>query len=335
MIKGHGDDLYRYNGNITYNFSSNVYYRGCPPALLKIISSAVQEIQHYPSPAANELNKAAAEKFQLPANYFLFTNGATEAFYLVAQLFAGCLAAIVAPTFSEYEDACKIFGLNYRLVNLSSLVPGKFQLVFLCNPNNPDGRIIPTRELVQLVKEAPETTFVVDEAYLEFTDELTSLIPQVKELNNLVVVRSLTKTFTVPGIRLGYLVASPIVVQQLLQIKMPWSVNALAIRAGLALFENYGQWQFNVKELLAETRKFIDQLSSVKWLTVQPTHTSYFLVKLHNKSAAELKNYLAKEKGILIRDATNFNGLNGECIRLATQSPEANKALVNALQRWI
>ncbi|MEM9142772.1 MAG: aminotransferase class I/II-fold pyridoxal phosphate-dependent enzyme, partial [Bacteroidota bacterium] len=137
MIYGHGDDLHRYDGKIRHNFSSNVYYKGCPPALLANISSVAHTIQNYPSPAAEELSEAASRKFQLPKSHFLFTNGATEAFYLIAQWFSGKSAAIVAPTFSEYGDACEIHGLDYDLVDKKKLSPKNYQLVFICNPNNP------------------------------------------------------------------------------------------------------------------------------------------------------------------------------------------------------
>ncbi len=334
MISGHGDDRYRYEVEIKHNFSSNVYYQGCPPALLTMISDVIHNIENYPSPAAEELNEAAARKFQLNPNQFLFTNGATEAFYLIAQLFSGTSAAILAPTFSEYEDACRIHGVNFEIVTRAALKPGNHELVIICNPNNPNGSFFPTKELVELIGNTPDTTFVIDEAYIEFTVQVTSIMPFVNQFNNLIVVRSLTKTFAIPGLRLGYLVSSSTVVQQLLANKMPWSVNALAIKAGLEIFEHYDQWHFDVHQLLAETREFVSMLSTISWLKVKRSHTSYFLVELLERKASDLKDYLAIEHGILIRDATNFKLLDGENIRLATQSPEANASLIKALQSW-
>ncbi|MEM6815163.1 MAG: threonine-phosphate decarboxylase [Bacteroidota bacterium] len=334
MINGHGDDLYRYSGKIKYNFSSNVYYKGCPPELLAEISSAVCTIQSYPSPAAEELNEAASKKFRLNRNHFLFTNGATEAFYLIAHLFSGASAAIVAPTFSEYEDACKIHGLSYQLIEKASPTSTDYQLIFICNPNNPDGSTIPTEALTRLIEGAPSTVFVIDEAYIEFTSQLQSVAHLVKHLDNLIVVRSLTKTFAIPGIRLGYVIASLSTIKQLLSKKMPWNVNALAIQAGLQVFKHYNRWLFNVEELFEETRKFIQELSLINWVKVKPSHTSYFLAELKKGTASALKDYLAIQHGILIRDATNFKRLDGEYIRLATQSPAANASLIKALQHW-
>ncbi|WP_299530224.1 aminotransferase class I/II-fold pyridoxal phosphate-dependent enzyme [Ulvibacterium sp.] len=334
MIYGHGDDLYRYNGKIKHNFSSNVYYKGCPLELLTKISSALSILENYPSPTAAELNEMAARKFRLHKDQFLFTNGATEAFYLIAHLFSGASAAIVAPTFSEYENACKIHGLDYHLVDKTRFNPNDYQVVFICNPNNPDGTFFSAEVLTQLIEEAPDTTFVIDEAYIEFTDQIESLGPLVKGLNNLIVVRSLTKTFAVPGIRLGYIISCSRIIEQLLSKKMPWSVNALAIQTGLQVFEHYDRWLFNIEELLQATREFIRELSAIPWLQVKPTYTTYFLVELKKGTASALKEFLATQHGILIRDATNFQRLHGEHIRLSTQSPGANAALIKALRLW-
>ncbi len=334
MIYGHGDDLHLYNGKIKYNFSSNVYYKGCPPELLEEISNATFTIQNYPSPAAKELNKAAANKFELNQNHFLFTNGATEAFYLIAHMLSGKSAAIVAPTFSEYEDACKIYGLAYRLIDNTMVHPEQYQVVFICNPNNPDGTIIPIKRLKKIIEEAPNTIFVIDEAYIEFNNQMESIIPLINRLKNLIVVRSLTKTFAIPGIRLGYIVASSHIIDQLLEKKIPWSVNALAIQAGLQIFKHYDQWLFDVDKLLEETKYFINELSKINWLEVKHSYTSYFLVELKKGTASSLKEYLATQHNILIRDATNFRCLEGEYIRLATQDRSTNIRLINALKHW-
>jgi len=334
MIDGHGDDLHRYPEKVIHNFSSNIYYKGCPADLLEELKQATQTIQNYPSPAAGELSSAASRRFGLPSDCFLFTNGATEAFYLIAHHFSGKKAAIAAPTFSEYEDACKAHGITFDLIDQEVFNASDYELVFLCNPNNPDGSILSPARLATMIEGTPATTFVIDEAYIEFTNHTSSMLPRIEKFPNLIVVRSLTKTFAVPGIRLGYLVASSKLVQQLLAKKMPWSVNALAIRAGLMLFEHYDEWLFNVEELLDETRDFIQALSAIDWLKVSPTNTSYFLVKLNQGTAKELKHYLVSQHGILIRDATNFHGLEGQYIRLSTQHPEANNTLIEALKQW-
>ena len=149
------------------------------------------------------------------------------------------------------------------------------------------------------------------------------------------MVRSLTKTFTIPGLRLGYVVSNSLNITKLLNLKMPWSVNTLAIKAGEFIFNNYKKLQFNASELIEETDSFRKQLTSIKGIKVCESNTSYFLVELLNTSAKELKEYLIVHHQILIRDATNFNKLEGQYIRLSTQSKEANNILIKALKEWM
>lgn len=335
MLDGHGDDLHLIKGIIKHNFSSNVYYKGCPKDLLNNISKRVHEIQSYPSPAASELNELAAKKFNLNSNQFLFANGATEAFYLIGQLFSDKTAIIIAPTFSEYEDACKSFNINYRLIPRTELKNINTDLVFICNPNNPDGNIFSSEELELLFQQNPKTTFVIDEAYIEFTNKIASIVYLTGKYQNLIIVRSLTKTFTIPGLRLGYVVSNTTIISKLLNLKMPWSVNLLAIKAGEYIFNNYETLQFNIDELIEETINFQRLLSSVKGIKINNSNTSYFLVQLLHKSAKELKEHLITEHQILIRDATNFKELEGEYIRLSTQNTIANQALISALKGWM
>lgn len=335
MLNGHGDDLHLIEGEIKHNFSSNVYYKGCPKALLNEVSKNIHQIESYPSPIANELNILAAKKFRLGSNQFLFTNGATEAFYLIAQLFSDKKAAIIAPTFAEYEDSCKIFNLDYKLISRTEIKETKADLIYICNPNNPTGDIFSNDQLELLFQQNPETTFIIDEAYIEFTDKLTSIVSLTKTYTNLIIVRSLTKTFTIPGLRLGYVISASSNIKKLLELKMPWSVNTLAIKAGEYIFNNYKNIQFNASELIAETNSFKKQLATLKGIRVCDSNTSYFLVELLHHSAKELKEYLIVNHQILVRDATNFNKLEGEYIRVATQSKDANSILIKALKEWI
>lgn len=334
MLEGHGDDLHGVKGKIRYNFSSNVYYKGPDSRLLNFLSGEMKAIENYPSPSADELNPLAADKYGLHPRQFLFTNGATEAFYLLARAFQNQTAAIVSPSFAEYEDACKFSNIDISHVKRDEAGNRKTDLMFLCNPNNPDGKVFSAEFLQSLIERNPGTHFVIDEAYMEFTLSTQSVMTLTGTYENLSVVRSLTKTFAIPGLRLGYIVSGQKTISKLMGFKMPWSVNALAIKAGRFIFEHYDQLYFSPEGLLQETSQFMQQLAEVEWLSPIPSETSYFLVKLHKGKAAGLKKHLIEQYGILIRDATNFRGLDGEHIRLSTQAPEANSALLNALKNW-
>lgn len=336
MINGHGDDLHQFDCEIKYNFSSNVYYKGCSPLLLKELESNVVQIQNYPSPAATELNVLAAKYFDLNENQFLFSNGATEAFYLIAQCFQHKKAVIVGPTFAEYEDACKINKLEHRFISREAIFNTNFEdnLVFICNPNNPDGKIVSLLEVESLLESFPKAQFIIDEAYYEFTNAMDSVLPLVNKYSNIAIVRSLTKTFAMPGLRLGYVISNKNFINNLFKLKMPWSVNSLAITSGEFIFNNYKDLSFDIDILLEETAVFKNEIDSIDYLNVVLGYTTYFLVELQKGTASELKKYLIENHQILVRDATNFTGLKGECIRLAVQSSTKNSVLIKALKEW-
>ncbi len=336
MINGHGDDLYQYKNKIEHNFSSNVYYKGCPTSLINKLQNALSHIENYPSPLASELNLLAAEYFQLDESQFLFTNGATESFYLIAQNNVGKTATIVRPTFSEYEDACNINKVETHYIGWDEIENAQFNtnLAFICNPNNPNGFTLSTSRIERFLKDFPNTHFIIDEAYIEFTDKIESALPLIKDYKNLSIVRSLTKTFAIPGLRLGYLVSNTEYITELLKLKMPWTVNSIAIEAGKFIFNNYQSLSFDASVLLEETKNFKTAIDNINYLEVIPGSTTYFLVQLNKGTATLLKEYLIESHNILIRDATNFNGLEGENIRLAVQTKETNQVLIKALQQW-
>jgi len=336
MLDGHGDDLYKYQGQIKHNFSSNVYYQGCPKPLLDTLADSIHNIENYPSPSAQELNTLAAAKFDLSPNQFLFTNGATEAFYMIAQKHYGTSATIVGPTFSEYQDACTYSNIDTTFIPYLSVAKHQFNtaLAFICNPNNPDGASLTLTTINHILSNAPNTTFVIDEAYIEFSNSTPTTVGLLADYNNLIIVKSLTKTFCIPGVRLGYIITNTSMIEKLTKFKMPWSVNSIAIAAGQFIFNHYQELLFDVRELIQKTDHFVQSFNQFSWLETQPSHTTFFLVKLSQQKVSDLKDYLVKKHQILVRDATNFIGLEGQYMRVSLQSETANLALIEALKQW-
>ena len=334
MINGHGDDLYQYSTDIRYNFSSNVYFEGCSPLLIEHLKSNLNLIENYPSPIASELTTAASHHHDLPSNHFLFTNGATEAFYLIAKLFENSSATIFHPTFAEYEDSCNIHNIqvtNLPINDLTEIIIST-KLAFICNPNNPDGSVHSVKTITKLLADHPETTFIIDEAYMEFTTATSSCLQLTTKFDNLLITKSLTKTFVIPGLRIGYLVGSPSLISKLLAYKMPWSVNALAIQAGKFIFQHYESLKFDIHTLLAQSKAFQTKLNTLPTIRTIPSHCSYFLIELKHKKARETKEKLVQDHQILVRDASNFRMLGDHFIRVSTQSEVAQTALYHALK---
>ncbi|WP_438710158.1 pyridoxal phosphate-dependent aminotransferase [Aquimarina muelleri] len=336
MIYGHGDDGYRYNIPFKANFSSNIWYEGTSKKILSYLGQQLPLIANYPTPNADVLTQKVAEFHELDAFQVLITNGATEAFYNITSVFWGKKAAIGIPTFSEYEDACKKSALKIRYYDRSEVTNISFNedLVFLCNPNNPNGFSNSVLEIEKMVKNFPNTMFIVDEAYIDFTFKTESCVLLLEKYNNLIIVKSLTKLFSIPGLRLGYILCSKQTGEKLQQSKMPWSVNTMAIEAGKFIFENYKDLHPNMAILLDYCKKLQQQVNTIKGLTVIPSETNYFLAQLEKPNASSLKNYLAHTHHLLIRDASNFRGLDEHYIRIASQDPKKNELLVNALQQW-
>lgn len=337
MLYGHGDDLYKYNTTIKGNFSSNVYHLGTDDRLVTHLQNSLPKIENYPAPNADHLSIDIANHHNLNGSNVLVANGATEAFYTIAQAFKQFHVRIGIPTFMEYESACKSQGVHIEFFQRKDILNQSFveqQLIFLCNPNNPDGYSNSLKEIEQLLKNNPKTTFVIDEAYIDFTTEITSCTELLKQFKNLIIVKSLTKVFAIPGLRLGYILSSEHIIKQLLHYKMPWSVNALAIEVGRFIFKHYDELYPDMNTLISDCKKLQQDIEAIEGFNVTPSHTNYFLVKLKKPKATELKAYLVNEYQLLIRDATNFNGLDAHYIRIACQNNSKNQQLVNALQQW-
>lgn len=337
MIYGHGDDLYAYPQGIHANFSSNVWHQGPHSHLLSSLQQAIPALGSYPDPNGDAIRHQLAQKHGLTPQHFILTNGAVEAFYLIAQAWRQTAATIFTPTFSEYEDAVTLHNISLTFLpeeHISDTLGINTPLAFICNPNNPTGRSIPAGTLTKIIEANPHTVFVVDEAYTDFTAAPQTIIHHVNRLPNLILVRAYTKTFAIPGLRVGYIVSQPATASPVAKFKIPWSVNSLALEACRYILENEEQIRPDVHALLAETRWLAGQINQIPSFEAIPADTPFFLVKLKHGTSTALKQYLAENWHCLVRDAANFRGLNTPCIRLATQSREKNTILLNGLYAW-
>ena len=208
-------------------------------------------------------------------------------------------------------------------------------MIWLCNPNNPTGSVIPKEQLMRAIEENPETVFVIDQSYGFFTKEPLLSAAEAVHYPNVIQIHSMTKRYAMPGLRLGYMTANPALLEKIRAVRMPWSVNALAIEAGLYLCQHPETGPIDLDALLAETQRLRNALNAIPGLTAEPTQTHFFLCHLSQGSAAGLKQWLADKQGILIRDAANFEGLDAGHFRIATQTPKENDLLVAAVRNYL
>ena len=345
MINGHGDDAFHFERPIVANFSSNVYSHVDMEPLKEHLRQQLDRVSHYPEPEPYTLERALAGRLDIHAASVCVTNGATEAIYLTAHAFQDAHSTILGPTFSEYADACRLYGsepgagwypASEHFFASETDTRGALQaMIWLCNPNNPTGGIIPKEQLMKAIEENPETVFVIDQSYGFFTKEELLTAAEAVRYPNVIQLHSMTKRYALPGLRLGYVTANPTLIGRIRAVRMPWSVNALAIEAGLYLCEHPDTGPIDLEALLAETQRLRKALNAISGLTAEATQTHFFLCHLQKGRAADLKRWLAEKQGILIRDASNFEGLDAGHFRIATQTPEENDLLTAAIRHYL
>lgn len=335
MIEGHGDDLYKYGKKIVSNFSSNVYNRIDHSGLYQRLNERLSTICSYPEPMPYSLESEIARRYSLTPRQVCVTNGATEAIYLIAQVFQGRISAVLGPTFSEYADACRVHRHKVKPFYSLDALPEDAELVWICNPNNPTGEVRNKEDLKALVDSHPDKLFIFDQSYEYFTLKSLLGIKEAASFPNVILLHSMTKQYAIPGLRVGYFTASEGLTDDVRCRRMPWSVNSLAIEAAKYLLEEGDGISADIPQLLAERERLTNLLLATGMLEIWPTDTHYMLIKLRMGKAAALKDFLAVNHEILIRDASNFEGLDERFFRIATQTPEENDKLVKAISEWM
>lgn len=334
MIDGHGDDLYRYSGMVHINFSTNIPQNVNHDGLLKYLHECGAVLRNYPEPEPKSVEQHLATVHGLPAENIIVTNGATEAIYLLAHLFAGKKSAIIVPTFREYQDAAGVFAhtISY-LHSMNEIEESDADVVWLCNPNNPTGQIFDRDELLAIIDGCKDKVFIIDQAYALYSVKTVLSVEDVMQRDNVVVLYSLTKQFVIPGLRIGYAIGPVRLFGALRRLRMPWSVNSLAIEAAHYLLDKNDATHIDRQALHEEALRLSDALSA-SGIEVDPTDCNFLLARLPHKTASELKDWMVENYGILIREASNFEGLTPSHFRIAAQSRAENDVFIKAIKEW-
>jgi len=359
----HGGNIYKIfrekNIDKILDYSSNINPYGLPENLKKEIFEKVFVLERYPDPDYIELREKIAEKNNLNIENIIVGNGATEIIFLFMKILSPKKVLIVSPTFGEYERAIKASTLandsleiNYfelkeaenfvlNIKNLETELENNYDLLILCNPNNPTGQFLKLKKLEEILKicEQKNTKLFVDEAFVEFVEdwENESIINSKENKENLFVIRAFTKFFAIPGLRLGYGICfNNNLLKKMLEKKEPWSVNNIADLAGKTVLddENYIQ---KTKEWIKDQKKYMyENLNKIEGLRAYKTEVNFILLKIEDnllEKGLDVKNLRKKmlEKGILIRDASNFIYLNKHYFRLAIKDKLNNEKVIETL----
>jgi threonine-phosphate decarboxylase len=354
MIRGHGGDIYALARNLgcepgdIIDMSSNMNPLGSVPALIEHLRGNLTVLDALPDVDGKGLVEAFARVYGLSSEKVLVGNGTTQ-FIFSAPLALGMKKTVIfCPTYADYADACRTYNvdLNYvRAEDSNHFRPDLGALskslvnadtVFICNPNNPTGNLIERHELINLCKSHPMVRFIIDESYLAFTDEYDNTTMINNDLDNVIVLHSFSKIFCVPGLRLGFMIASPDNSACFKRLYQPWSVNSLAQSAGLFLLNLSPVDDTFIKETQAfvveEHQLFRKRLEDIGTLKLFPSVTSFFLIKIMEKyDATQLCSILAKDR-ILIRNCGNFEGLSDKYVRISLKSPEINAMVAQRLR---
>lgn len=333
------------NENDIIDFSSNVN-----PHIIsdlgKYVLEGLEKSRSYPDINYTNLRNNISDYIKVDSELIIPGNGATEIIYLLMKSIKRRLA-ILNPTFSEYGRGAKLNNLeiidfhlkeeNNFSIDLDEIQKNmdKFDSLFICNPNNPNGKVKDLNELLDLMIEN-DKLLIVDETFMEFVgeEEKYSLINKIEQTSNLFILKAVTKFFGMPGLRLGYGVTSnKQIIKNIYEYKEPWTINSFAENLSNYLFKDK-EYINGSKDYYINERKFIlEELRKISRLKVYDTDTNFVLIKLDDDEANSLKLELFEKYNILIRDASNFIGLDKSYIRVAIKSHNDNKVLIESLRK--
>ncbi len=327
------------------DFSSNITPLGIPNFVKLIIKKNLDKVQFYPDPKSENVISSLEKYTHLSKSNIVVGNGAIEILYNFCFAFLSKTTKVLihVPTFQEYETAVKLSNCKisyFKSLNLSTNIDSfisqipKNGCIFLCNPNNPTGKLLSKKELLSIIIVAKKlkTIVFIDECFIELVPKSNeSLISYVKKYDNLFILRSLTKSFGLPGLRIGYACGSKEIIKILQKIKIPWSVNSLAQDAANAVIKNISHIKKSNLIIQKELKYLEDNISILNGFECISSSTNFILIKTKNDST-KLQTKLLKNK-ILIRDCKNFRGLDNHYIRIAVKSHKDNVKLVKALEK--
>ncbi|MFN6471360.1 MAG: threonine-phosphate decarboxylase CobD [Nostoc sp. SerVER01] len=348
------------------DFSASISPLGPPNSAIAAIVSQIGNIKHYPDPNYSELRLALSHFHQLPSEWILPGNGSAELLTLIGRELAQLAATIlITPAFGDYyrtlaaykakvlecplslvigQESLVISPLSLVLDKERSLIQGslgselrgqktKDKGLLLNNPHNPTGKLFSRESILPYLEQF--ALVVVDEAFMDFVppNEEQSLIPVVQEYANLVVLRSLTKFYTLPGLRLGYAIAHPDSLSKWQLWRDPWPVNTLAVAAAIAALQDE-EFQQQTWTWLPPARKQLFQgLAKIPGLQPQASAVNFLLVE-SEKSTSQLQQALLKHHQILIRDCLSFKELGDRFFRVAVREESDNQRLLTAVSQW-
>ncbi|HWQ40846.1 MAG TPA: threonine-phosphate decarboxylase [Desulfosporosinus sp.] len=366
----HGGNLRRaqelYGLDAFIDLSANINPFGPPSGVWASLQQSMAEIVHYPDTESLALRKTLSDHLGLPVETIIVGNGAGELIFTIVQALKPKKVVIPVPTFSEYERAARAVGAEVSYIPLGPEGWAKFNridgetekardedgvdrmwrellagcdLLFLCSPHNPTGSVLEKETFERILRISKELgcRILFDESFLDFLPDKSrqSTRTYLPDNEHLIVLYSLTKFYSLPGLRLGAVFAHKSLLALFEQYRDPWSVNVLAQHAGITALQDMS-YPFDVREKLSESREFFYRefaLCNFLELRLWPTSVNFALIQILNHTSEELILHLGR-LGILVRDCASFSGLPGEFIRVAIKDIPVMQQLIEGFKKF-
>lgn len=355
----HGSDIekiceyYHLKKEDIINFGANVNPLGLSASVKAALASHLDILSSYPDREYTSLREVLSAYCRIPSDYILTGNGSSELISLLIDALSPKHTLILGPTYSEYSRELSFSGSTQEYYHLKEeqdfrldaddlctvLAKGNYDLLIICNPNNPTSSAILHDDMEKLLCFcADHGVFVmIDETYVEFAPDIEAVtaVPFTQRFTNLCVLRGVSKFFAAPGMRLGYAVTgNPDFLRKMKEKQIPWSLNSAGAYAGELLFQDQDYIDRTRQLILTERGRMYDALSQLASFKVFQPYANFLLLKIlkEEKTAFDVFETCIKN-GLMIRDCSSFQCLDGEFVRFCIMMPEDNSRLLKVLEK--
>lgn len=355
----HGSDIekiceyYHLKKEDIINFGANVNPLGLSASVKAALASHLDILSSYPDREYTSLREVLSAYCRIPSDYILPGNGSSELISLLIDALSPKHTLILGPTYSEYSRELSFSGSTQEYYHLKEeqdfrldadnlctvLAKGNYDLLIICNPNNPTSSAILHDDMEKLLCFcADHGVFVmIDETYVEFAPDIEAVtaVPFTQRFTNLCVLRGVSKFFAAPGMRLGYAVTgNPDFLRKMKEKQIPWSLNSAGAYAGELLFQDQDYIDRTRQLILTERGRMYDALSQLASFKVFQPYANFLLLKIlkEEKTAFDVFETCIKN-GLMIRDCSSFQCLDGEFVRFCIMMPEDNSRLLKVLEK--
>ena len=353
----HGSDIekicsyYNLKKEDIVKFGANVNPLGLSTRASQAIASHIELLSSYPDRDYTSLRNTISRYCNIPADFILPGNGSSELISLLIQERSPKHTLILGPTYSEYSRELSFSGSTQEYYHLQESMDFEpdipdlcrkleqgYDFLILCNPNNPTSSAISKKDLRDLIHfcEEKDIFVMIDETYVEFAPDISAItaVPLTQEFTNLMVLRGVSKFFAAPGMRLGYgITGNKKFLEKMREKQTPWSLNSIGAFAGEIMLQDEEYIQQTRQLILSERDRMIDELKGISTYKVYPAYANFILLKIQKDGLTSYDVFEACiRQGLMIRDCSSFQCLEGEFVRFCIMMPEDNSRLVNVLK---